>query len=174
MNNQELLDVAKTKVGSVAPHHRHAYSNGMALRQLLEENQPAFALNFELQGPADPLRTHANMNHVFTYLMSDHAGRFLRISQAHEIFDASQAFKDACKILDPLVAEVRRLEELILDEQAELCAKTNELREAEEAAMRKAQEIAAADPAVIAARERLEALQNPPALIRGRQKLATV
>ena len=175
-NTKKLAEAAQNEVAHVPGNHQCAYSNGMALRQLLAEKEAGFHFNLQTHPAPQPLHIPRCVGHVFNYLKSDSADEFLRIKMALEISEASPAFQAACKILDPLVAEVRRLEALILDEQTASGQKLAAIREAEDAAIAKAQAALESDPAVKKLKEQAE--QTRPAHIeapsfRGKVVLAT-
>lgn len=171
MTTTEKIEFAKDAVGNVPAHHSCAFVNGSALRNLYAEREPSFLFNLAVNGAPTPLVVPNSTSHIFNYIRTEDASEFLAIRAALEIAEASPAFREACEIMEPLLAEVRRLEQQLADEIAEHGVKCNALQVAESAALEKAKAIADKDPAVVAARQALEKFSGP--LIRGKQTLAT-
>jgi small-conductance mechanosensitive channel len=175
-NTQYLIESAKFAVHHVLANHQAAYVNGIALRELHDERKAQFLHTLTQHPAAVPLNISNSSSHIFHHVRSDQFAEFQAIKTALEISEESAEFKEAFAITDPLVQEVRRLEQQLQDERTRAGQALHALNEVEQAARAAAEEKLANDPKVKAAREALAAAQPAlvaekapdPALIRGK------
>ena len=148
----------------------------MALRHLWAEREAEILHLLSEQGLPDVMNPTSDAGWLLAYASSPMTSRLPALKVMLDISESSQHFKDACKIIGPIMDLIAKLEAELEMENAERGALANALREAEDLARAKAEAALGRDPTVLAARKALEAAQpapaaEPPALIRGRQTI---
>jgi hypothetical protein len=176
-NTQTLLEAAIQEVEGTLAHHQAIYTNGIALSSRAETARIEFMNRIRgTSGDGSPLNLQKGWPEIENILGSESVSRYLVASAVATAVQASPAFQEADAIITPLIADVRRLEALIEAEQTAYGQKLAAIRDAEEAAISKAQAALEADPAVKKLREQAEAarpshIEPPP--FRGKVALAT-
>jgi hypothetical protein len=160
---ESQLEAVKNEIGHVLHHHRCAYVNGMALRNLYTEKERHFLFNLSQHPAAEVLRIPNCHGHMHNLAASSVGQDFGTLKILLDLSEASAEFREAHAILQPLVDRVAQLEGEIEAERETAGRAAHVLAEAEDAARQAAQEKAMKDPAVVAARKALEAAQ--PALV---------
>jgi hypothetical protein len=168
MTTQKQFEAAVAAVEDVLAHHKAIFTNGKALAGRAETARLGFMNRImATSGDGHPLDIAKGHPEVNTILSLDSARDYLNTKAIAEAVTSSPEFIEAAGILDPLVAEVRRLEAQVAAEAQAAGIRAAERRDA----------IAAATSAALAAVEAEFAEPSPPApaeappLIRGRQKL---
>lgn len=178
MTTLQKLELARDACGSAIPFEDRAnYVNLVGLRGILAERERS-ALTALGQHPGPAILDIPNtVSHSYRTALAC-MEQVLALRAAVDLLESRPEVMASLAKVEPLVAEVRRLEAELERENAEHGERLRVLREAEEIAKAAALAQAEQDPAVVAAREALEAITKseaqpePIKLVRGRQKLA--
>lgn len=166
-NTQNQLEDARNAVGNVPHHQQSAYCNIMGLRSLYAAQAEKFACMLSSHHEPEPLALGRCLS--YTYSSIRESTEFINFSVALAFAEKNPGVQDALTVLEPLVANVRRLEAQVAAE-----AQAAGIRTAErEAAIAAATEKALAEVAAQFSEPLPPPPAEPPALIRGRQKLET-
>jgi hypothetical protein len=127
-DTKTLLEAANSALYAVPATNRHIYVNGFALREFYQNqratlprsDQDAFELLIVELGshsndPLTPFRGISNPVNV----LGNPAFEGLGSKALHDRLEATAIFKESFALMEPLVAEVRRLEALLEAEQRE-------------------------------------------------------
>lgn len=161
MSIQSKLSSVRQEIENQPHDLRAAWCNVTGLRELVAERSQSLAAAFSRHPSPDPLSPNSK-SHPFT-AARDASQEYVALKLSLDLLETSEDFKQAEKVISPLVAEVLRLEA--------------QLREDQHAA---AQVIAARDQAIATAKaeaiaeiEERFAAEPAPAPFRGKVKLAT-
>jgi len=173
---EQLRDDLSRKISAVDPRLLSIYTAHAGLTHLQREAQgPALAelLWQSCQGivpVADAAASSSKFGGFFVQGGSE-TFKLTKIETAISCIESAPDFQEAMALVSPLVAERDRLTAQIESEHRAHMEAVGAAEEAHRAAVAKAMAQAEADPQVLTARARLAELENPPPLIRGRQKL---
>jgi hypothetical protein len=160
---EQQLEAVKHEIGHVLHHHRCAYVNGMALRNLYSEKEKTFLFSLSQHPAAEVLRIPNCLSHMNSLAASSLGSDFGTLKILLDLSEASAEFQEAYAIIQPRVDRVAELEAEILEENAAAGRAANALAEAIEAARVAAEASAMKAPGVLAAQKALAAAQ--PALV---------
>ncbi len=167
-NTQNQLEDARNAVRNVLPHQQSAYCNIMGLRSLYAAQAEKFACMLSSHHEPEPLALGRCLSYIYSSIRE--STDFINVSVALEVAEKNPGVQDALTVLEPLVANVRRLEAQLAAE-----AQAAGIRAAErEAAIAAATEKALAEVAAQFSEPSPPAPAEAPQLIRGRQKLDPV
>ena len=170
MTTQKQLEAAVAAVEDTLAHHKAIFTNGKALAGRADEARRIFMNRVQAtSGDGCPLNIARGWPEVGVILSLDSARDFLNTQAIAEAVTSSQEFIEADAILSLLVANVRQLEALLAQENEAAGKRAAE----REAAIAAATEKALAEVAAQFSEPLPPPPAEPPALIRGRQKLET-
>ena len=161
MNTPEKIEALKNQVTGLPYTARALFTNVAALQNVWLDKKAAVLLEFSHHPKPNPLDIPNSTNHSYSLIISPLFTEIATLRLTLEVAQASQEYQQACKVIEPLLEEIVRLEVQLAAEVAEKSERSRILREAEEAALAAATAKAAADPAVVAARKALDALDAP-------------
>lgn len=175
MNTSEKIEAARNEVGSVPQHHIDAYCTGMALRLLHAKLEKQFLNSLASNPIAEPLNPSSSIGHVLGLVRGRDFADFSALETALRLNEASDHFKTAYEIMQPLVDRVAALEADLQAEVEAYAEKLHAIRAAEETALEKARLALEKDPAVAKLRSQAEAVRpahiEPEPLFRGRVEI---
>ncbi len=173
-NTQHELELARDAVGNVPANHLSAYVNIMGLRKLYAEKEPGFRLCITIHPAPTPLVIGNSISRTFCEVKSASAEEFLKIKQALEYAETLPEVIEALAIIEPLMGEIARLEEKLLEERAAYAVKLHAITAAEEAVLEKARLVLEKDSSLAKLRAEAEAARPPhiePPPFRGKAEL---
>jgi hypothetical protein len=136
LSTAEKLAAAIASVQAVPIQHRAPYANLMALRQVAAEREPNF--RFHILNHPTPWILDIGNCVAHSYGMVDNnpvVTEFLRLKHLIAAAEAMPEVQQAERLYLPLIAEVRRLEGLMAEEEAAAGAAAREREEARAAAV---------------------------------------
>jgi hypothetical protein len=170
MNTETKLAAAVEAVEDVLAHHKAIFTNGKALAGRAESARLEFMNRImATSGDGCPLNIARGWPEVGVILSLDSAREYLNTKAIAEAVLTSPEFIEADAILSPLVANVRALEAQVAQENEAAGKRAAE----RESAIAAATEKALAEVAAQFSEPSPPPPAEPPALIRGKQKLET-
>lgn len=109
-------------------------------------------------GNSTPLNLGVGAYELDSVIQGEAAATFIQASALASVVVTSPQFITAAKILTPLIAKVRELEQAVLSEAQHVSRTMNALEAAREAATDKAMAALEKDPSIVKARKELAAL----------------
>ena len=161
MTTQEKILELQNKVISLPYTARAIFTNVAALQNVWLDRKAAMFLELSHHPKPNPLDIPNSTNHTYSLILTPMFAEIATLRLTLDLAESSQEHQQACKVIEPLLEEIVRLEVQLAAEVAEKSDRSRILREAEEAALAAATAKAAADPAVVAARKALDALDAP-------------
>jgi hypothetical protein len=170
MNTETKLEAAVIAVEGTLAHHKAVYTNGKALAGRADEARRIFMNRvMATSGDGCPLNIARGWPEVGVILSLDSARDFLAAQGIAQAVTSSPEYIEAVGILDPLVATVRALQAQVAQENEAAGKRAAE----RESAIAAATEKALAEVAAQFSEPSPPPPAEPPALIRGKQKLET-
>ena len=162
MNTTEKLFLANRDIYNAGADQCEAYTNGMAVRLAHAELKEGFLRSLATNpNGAEPLNPRNSAGHIYGLIRGRNFSDFAAMDTALRLNEASDHFKAACAIIQPLVDRVNELEAELEAEVTAYAVKANALTAAEDAAVEKARLALESDPALAKARLAAEALRPP-------------
>jgi hypothetical protein len=116
MTIENKLTTAKSAVSNVAYSLRAAWVNAQALRHVLDERTKVLQGAFSAHPNPQPLDIPNSVSHAFN-TAREVSGDYVHLKLSLDLIESTDDFKEADKILAPLVSNVRELETQLQAEQ---------------------------------------------------------
>jgi hypothetical protein len=175
MTTPEKIEATKNEVGNQLVSHIQAYCSGMALRELHAELKTRFLFELGMNPAPEPFNTSNCKGHVLGLIRGTTFIEFASLETALRINEASEHFKEAYAIMQPLIDRVAELEAELQAEVETYAEKLHAIRSAEETALEKARLALEKDQNISKLRSQAEAVRpphiEPPTVFRGRVEI---
>ena len=181
--NEIALHAVAQKIVNCPQEALHLFNAYHAVRSIRQKFAADAAQTFIWQAANDvskltPHPAQGKIDAQFHNGQHAELAKFAAIDSGLRALEAEPGLADALALLNPLHAERERLQVLVLEERQQKAEAHQHVLDMEKAAIEKAHAAALNDPELAAARAKLAsfdapAATPPPALVRGKIKLAT-
>ena len=176
MTTEQLRDDMNRRIATVDARLLSIYTAHVGLTKLrvvAEAEALTEVLWQSCQGVIPPGDGTASFEkfHIFFHNSPPPTSYFSKVLASITALENADGYAEAMSLVGPLVKKRDRLTDQLAAEHLAHMQAVQDAADAHAAAMDKAKAAADNDPAVIAAKERLERLENPPPLVRGKIKL---